>query len=888
MASSAPPAANSWRNAQKLRKLLVRDIGKLTPGNVSGVDISKFEAIDSNLDKFRLACVSTIFHDLEYALSQNTEEHLWSMHTSVNTEYRRILGRLKQSSHAVEKRKVEKMYHNFLRIAANFYKGYLQRMCAYYDIPELKRVAQGMELDQMGAKANVSPVSDELQRKVLHSCHLNLIHLGDLTRYRIQARHKSSDYEAALVYYGLAHHIQPQSGFAFHQTGIIHLEQGNHLDIVYNFYRALAVPTPHPNAQLNLETEFKTVLAPNGSRARPNPSIPEAHFTMWFVKLHAYFYRGEVFHQQAELEGEVMHRLEMACRNPASLGILLKMAMVNMLAHNIATAQSTEKQTETSMRFYHFTVRFNAMFLSTLCKVLEAELREAVSSAKGLDQESDATDASREQTTPVVEALLPVLRVYSMWLVARRDEISALADAFGAAIPGMIQNLGKVLSLLCAEFYNLDNSKSCPYLLPEDILIYGFQPLDEKQLPEYCRAYCGDDGVRKPSPQALDGCPSPSTERAGRILDIIRCAYFLANQAAFPLIYRDSQVEGTLLVFEYQPAAEQPQVRFSEAQDLAPTAQSVDVSPAADEGETTRTVLNTHDGATADAAPYSDERQREASRRLLNTSNDVNEDSVVMDRATETVLDMVAPFLRPPTPMELERSPKQTPSANDAAGSLKLQPSPTSSIASPKYESLPWSWFGTPNPHVTRDSAPPASRDTPNSHYHATPSPNASAAESAPLDDPFSTPGRDVWERISRSVVSGVGSPAGAAARSLHQEQLLQALNGSASTPRTSSFSRWSQNPGPLPPGLNLQELQNFGAMPASSGNSAFSHPSSLYQGTPPSGSQYNAQAPVDALAILRSRLVLEGRAYNDVFQIDQTTSDYNKAVMRSAYQDSR
>lgn len=265
------------------------------------------------------------------------------MHTSVNTEYRRILGRLKQSSHAVEKRKVEKMYHNFLRIAANFYKGYLQRMCAYYDIPELKRVAQGMELDQMGAKANVSPVSDELQRKVLHSCHLNLIHLGDLTRYRIQARHKSSDYEAALVYYGLAHHIQPQSGFAFHQTGIIHLEQGNHLDIVYNFYRALAVPTPHPNAQLNLETEFKTVLAPNGSRARPNPSIPEAHFTMWFVKLHAYFYRGEVFHQQAELEGEVMHRLEMACRNPASLGILLKMAMVNMLAHNIATAQSTGK-----------------------------------------------------------------------------------------------------------------------------------------------------------------------------------------------------------------------------------------------------------------------------------------------------------------------------------------------------------------------------------------------------------------------------------------------------------------------------------------------------------------------------------------------------------------
>jgi hypothetical protein len=540
------------------------------------------------------------------------------------------------------------------------------------------------------------------------------------------------------------------------------------------------------------------------------------------------------------------------------------------------------------MRFYHFTVRFNAMFISTLCKVLEAELREAVSSAKDLDQESDATEAAREQTTPVVEALLPVLRVYSMWLVARRDEVSALADAFGAAIPGMIQNLAKVLSLLCAEFYNLDNSKSCPYLLPEDILIYGFQPLDEKQLPEYCRAYCGDDGARKPSSQALDGCPSPSTERTGRILDIIRCAYFLANQAAFPLIYKDSQVEGTLLVFEYQPAAEQPQVRFSEAEDIANTTPSVGALPAASQGETTQTVPTTHEGAAADAAPYSDESQREASRRLLTVSDDVYDDSEVIDRATETVLDMVAPFLRPPTPMELDRSPKQTPSANDAAGSSRPQPSPTSSIASPRYESLPWSWFGTPNPHATRDSAPPASRDTPNNHYHATPSPNASAAESGPLDDPFATPGRDVWERIARSVVNGVGSPAGTAARSLHQEQLLQALNGSASTPRTSSFSRWAQNPGSLPPGLTLQELQNFGAMPVSSGNSAFSHPSSLYEGTPPSGLQYHAQTPVDALAILRSRLVLEGRAYNDVFQIDQTTSDYNKAVMRSAYQDTR
>jgi hypothetical protein len=233
------------------------------------------------------------------------------------------------------------MYNNFLRIAHKFYKGYIQRLSALYDIPELKRIAQGIELDQLVVEDKISPVSDDLQRKVLYSCHLTLVHLGDLTRYRVQARHKNSGYEGALLYYGLAHHLQPQSGFAFHQIGIINLEQGNHLDVVYHFYRALAVDSPHPNAQLNLEAEFKTVLAPTGSKSRHNVAAPQDHFTMWFVKLHAFFYKGEVFRPQDELEGEVMHRLEMACRSTTSLNILLKMALVNMLAHYIATVQYT-------------------------------------------------------------------------------------------------------------------------------------------------------------------------------------------------------------------------------------------------------------------------------------------------------------------------------------------------------------------------------------------------------------------------------------------------------------------------------------------------------------------------------------------------------------------
>ena len=288
--------------------------------------------------RLRLACVHTIFLDFEYAVRENTEDALWSLHTSINAEYRRILSRLRHSSHTVEKRKVEKMYNNFLRIAQKFYKGYIQRLSARYDVQELKRVAQGIDLHQMDAGDTISPVSADMGRMVLKSCHLTLLCLGDLARYRIQAKRKNIGYETALTYYGLARHLMPQSGFAFHQMGIVNLDQENHLDVVYHFYRAWAVEIPHPNAKSNLEAEFKSLQLPKTVKGRSNPSPAQDAFTMWFVKLHARFYKGEIFSQQAELEGEVMHRLEMACRNANSGETLLKMALINLSAHDVASA----------------------------------------------------------------------------------------------------------------------------------------------------------------------------------------------------------------------------------------------------------------------------------------------------------------------------------------------------------------------------------------------------------------------------------------------------------------------------------------------------------------------------------------------------------------------
>ena len=296
------------------------------------------------LFRTRLACMGTIFLDFEYAAAQNAEQTLWSLHTSINASYRRVLTKAR-SLQPVEKRKLEKMYNNFLRISQQFYKGYVQRLSARYDVPELRRAAQGMELEPLSGQDMISPLPDELNRKVLESCHSTLIHLGDLARYRLQARHKTS-FDAALVYYSLAHDLRPNSGFAFHQMGIVNLEQNNHLDVVYSFYRAATADTPHPNAISNLEAEFKTLETPSPSstsKTQDQPAKPDNALLMWFVRLHALFYKGETSTKHEAMEKEVLYQLDAAARKATSSNSFLKMTIVNISAYHIAMSKFSGK-----------------------------------------------------------------------------------------------------------------------------------------------------------------------------------------------------------------------------------------------------------------------------------------------------------------------------------------------------------------------------------------------------------------------------------------------------------------------------------------------------------------------------------------------------------------
>jgi protein SMG7 len=346
MTSATPQAAQVWAEANSLRKSLQKQLDKMQANTSAGVDLGQFEAVDKLIANLRLAWVQTMFLDFEYAVAEGTEYTLWSFHTLINAEYRRCLSRLKNSPNSVERRKVEKMYHHFLRISQKFYKAYIQRLSARYDIPELKRVAQGIEVEPMTTEnvISISPVSEQLSTKVLASCGGTLIRMGDLARYRIQARQKRTGYESALTYYSLAQDLMPTSGFAYHQMGMVNIDEDNRLDVVYHLFRAWSAETAHPNAKTNLESFFRSLRSSNASSSRHSPSTPQDVLVMWFAKLHAFFYKGEAFSQHEELEGEVMHRLGMVAKEPSASDVLLKMVLINISAHDIAYRKSTGKR----------------------------------------------------------------------------------------------------------------------------------------------------------------------------------------------------------------------------------------------------------------------------------------------------------------------------------------------------------------------------------------------------------------------------------------------------------------------------------------------------------------------------------------------------------------
>ena len=135
------------RDALKHRKEIVNKVKSLEKERGNANYTSSFENVERILAEMRLACMQAIFHDFEYADSKKIEGLLWSAHTYMNTEYRNIIGRLVAQNQVVQKRKLEKLYRDFMKTSQSFYRAYIQRLSGRFYIAELRQAAQHLELD---------------------------------------------------------------------------------------------------------------------------------------------------------------------------------------------------------------------------------------------------------------------------------------------------------------------------------------------------------------------------------------------------------------------------------------------------------------------------------------------------------------------------------------------------------------------------------------------------------------------------------------------------------------------------------------------------------------------------------------------------------------------
>lgn len=540
-----------------------------------------------------------------------------------------------------------------------------------------------------------------------------------------------------------------------------------------------------------------------------------------------------------------------------------------------------ETRGSNASRFCQYTLRFSIRFIHTICVVLESELRETLS------QRKEGTSESNGMPSQMTELLLPLVRTYTSWLAARRHEIFEAAAALPVVFD-MLQSLASIFTLLCVETLNQENLSTCPYLLPEDLAMRGLRPLSDGQVPEPCRYQCQGDGNLKPHLQSPEQRLGPHYESFARILDILRGAYYLAEDPTVPLGFR---VLENWLVFEYQP----------HSVEAATAARNTGKTPMNGSHELQGQALEQPAAASrekaAETAPLTNPSELGAAGSESPPVTDINGQlNNHVDDDEKAVIDRLAPFLRPPTPQH-PRSPDEpsygmhTATANEAFASAQAGPSPNGSGPSRKLEPLPWNWVYTPTPHRRQDPAS-VGREAFSGHRGSNRSSKGSIAGTMMPEDPFAMPGNYPMGRADQLAQLSLGGPSGEEA---HRGHLLQSFANATSAPnpnapRVSAFSSWSHSgvgaqrqPGPAPPSpWRTSGLDNA---PMSTDASGFSQLSSLYHGTP---GNYGAPpaAGFGGAGQAQQQLPPPGEhgSASRQFRMDETTSSYDAAILQAAY----
>ncbi|KAI1475969.1 hypothetical protein F4774DRAFT_413308 [Daldinia eschscholtzii] len=723
-------ARASWGDAQKIRTDIMAKISSLKKERGTTNTTSAFEEVEQTMAEFRLACMNVINHDFEYAATKNVEHFLWHAHTFLNGEYRKVMSRLLAQNQVVVRRKLEKQYRGFLRTSQSFYRVYIQRLSGRFYIPQLHQVAHGTDIEPETIPPPDSTPPSRLRAMILKSCQITLVHLGDLVRYRCQMTEKlsnsSTNFDKALEYYGLANAIDPDDGSAHHQLAVLYQLQARHLDIVYHFHRSICIAKPHQLGLANLEREFKGLE--NSSAARKGPKDPNETMVTWFLRLHAFFFQGEPFSQQSELEEEVLHRVEMAMKSDPDDTILRRMTFINIAAYDVALEKVTASWTMQGSQSAQFLLRFNIRTFVVLLRVLKAGLlnESATSPASQNQSENGNSTESPICFSQLLTRLLPFIRIYISWIYVSQTDTNKYREFLEPFVSDVYGLLADTLTLLNAIVDQVAATATSRYLLPEDVEALGLRPFANENLPLFI--YPGDllcpsspkkSKSRKPR-QRASGCQyRPDTEAVWRIRDIVYCGVLLAESPGCPLVMALRQHGGrdvecwdfTDKPSEQVPAGEAIMSRMLKKLKLGNPKITPEDSARGSMGFSSPDIAVTNaeqpygDDDGMDPVPqpqaYKGKTTEERSKfSLLDT--DLSGDSEMVNMVNK-LLDPTEDSRPPSSQTHADTSyGMNTTTANEVFGQLGANSEHTSAQPSPVSKtitSLPWGYFYKPTPH---------------------------------------------------------------------------------------------------------------------------------------------------------------------------------------------
>lgn len=177
-----------------------------------------------------------------------------------------------------------------------------------------------------------------------------------------------------------------------------------------------------------------------------------------------------------------------------------------------------------------FILRLNMRTISILARIACDELQDVVDRGE-LTPKGKSVEEEPIKISPVMEKILPLLRLYTSWLGSVRLQVVQYEDHLEPHVKDMYRYLAKCFSLLI-EVFKDDNLATAEYLLHEDLETLGFQPLVHGDIPETFRIHYNEmTGVDK---QRGSGTGSKKREGINRVRDIIACGLHLAEDEKFP------------------------------------------------------------------------------------------------------------------------------------------------------------------------------------------------------------------------------------------------------------------------------------------------------------------------------------------------------------------